>query len=195
MGQGRRHEHDRMKHHMDKHEDDPPDGDQDIGADEGRQLVSALADGQLRGDALARSLQALADDAQARQAWQTYHLIGDVLRSVDLVGVTPQDRFMARFSQRLAGEAPPGSGRDQASRALQGRWRWAVALGSVVAAVAVALAAVGLWWALPPTVPVSAGQALLRDALLIVHRQFGGASVLQAPADGLHHITFEPPSR
>jgi len=46
-----------------------------------QEMVSALADGQLRGDALDRGIQAVATDPQARLAWQNYHLIGDVLRS------------------------------------------------------------------------------------------------------------------
>ena len=43
------------------------------------ELISALADGQLRGEAFARTVQHVCADASALQAWHAYHLIGDVL--------------------------------------------------------------------------------------------------------------------
>ena len=36
-----------------------------------QELISALADGQLQGEALARGVQAATADAHARQAWCT----------------------------------------------------------------------------------------------------------------------------
>jgi sigma-E factor negative regulatory protein RseA len=69
-----------------------------------QEIVSALADGQLHGEEFARGVQAVVADPQARQAWQTYHLIGDVLRSGHMtVGVTPA-AFMDGLAQRLARE-------------------------------------------------------------------------------------------
>jgi sigma-E factor negative regulatory protein RseA len=69
-----------------------------------QELISALADGQLRGEALERVIQTVATDAQARTAWHTYHLIGDVLRSGDLRTGTPPATFLAKFQVRLERE-------------------------------------------------------------------------------------------
>lgn len=45
------------------------------------ELMSALADGQLRDDELARAWQMLAQSDDAGISWNHYHLIGDALRS------------------------------------------------------------------------------------------------------------------
>jgi len=71
------------------------------------ELISALADGQLRDAEFARAVEAATADGAARQAWHTYHLIGDVLRSGQAAPATAPDLFMQRLSQRLAQEAPP----------------------------------------------------------------------------------------
>jgi sigma-E factor negative regulatory protein RseA len=42
--------------------------------------ISALMDGELDEREAAEAIVALANDAQARDAWRTYHLIGDALR-------------------------------------------------------------------------------------------------------------------
>jgi len=69
-----------------------------------QEMMSALADGQLRGDDFARGVELACSDAQAREAWQNYHLIGEVLRSGErAAGVAPAG-FMDRLSQRLAQE-------------------------------------------------------------------------------------------
>ncbi|HXE19863.1 MAG TPA: sigma-E factor negative regulatory protein [Castellaniella sp.] len=59
--------------------------------------VSAWVDGQedLRADEL--------DTPYARQLWDTYHLIGDVMRSEELA-IQPSSRFYARVSAALDGE-------------------------------------------------------------------------------------------
>ena len=69
-----------------------------------QEMISALADGQLRGEALESVIQAVATDAQARTAWHTYHLIGDVLRSGNLPIGTAPARFLAGFQVRLERE-------------------------------------------------------------------------------------------
>ena len=69
-----------------------------------QEMISALADGQLRGEALERVIQTVATDAQARTAWHTYHLIGDVLRSGDLPTGTAPATFLAGFQVRLERE-------------------------------------------------------------------------------------------
>jgi len=69
-----------------------------------RELVSALADGQLRGRDFERAVELASGDADAQAAWQTYHLTGDVLRSSDIACRTSDDAFMARLKASLAQE-------------------------------------------------------------------------------------------
>lgn len=69
-----------------------------------KELISALADGQLRGDELASAVRLAASDAEARATWHVYHLVGDVLRSQDLACASTDAAFMARLSARLAHE-------------------------------------------------------------------------------------------
>ena len=69
-----------------------------------QEMISALADGQLRGEALDKAIQAVATDTQARNAWHTYHLIGDVLRSGSMATGTAPAAFLAGFQVRLERE-------------------------------------------------------------------------------------------
>ncbi len=73
------------------------------------ELVSALADGELHGDAFARAVDVLATDAGARESWQAYHLVGDVLRSTDLASRSNGADFVARFRARLEQEPAAAS--------------------------------------------------------------------------------------
>lgn len=67
-----------------------------------REAMSALADGQAAGADAAVALWS--SDAQARDAWATYHLIGDVLRSEDLAARPAGEDFLAGIRARLAAE-------------------------------------------------------------------------------------------
>lgn len=71
-----------------------------------QELISALADGQLRGEAFARAVATVAADPAARRTWHAYHLIGEVLRSGQPGAATAPDRFMARLAGKLAQEQP-----------------------------------------------------------------------------------------
>jgi sigma-E factor negative regulatory protein RseA len=116
---------------------------------EQREMISALADGQLRGDAFARAVEAAVVDAQAREAWHTYHLIGDVLRTGRAgVGRSPE-AFLDKLSQQLALEEPlravqqapvPSGSLTTRPAANDGTFRWKMMAG--LASVA-AVAAVG----------------------------------------------------
>lgn len=117
---------------------------------EPREMISALADGQLRGEALALGVQAAAMDAEGRRAWASYCLIGEVLRSgVAPASVTAPEAFLARFQARLQQE-PVRAGAPAAApvpapirtldEAAANDWRWKMVAG--VASVA-AVAAVG----------------------------------------------------
>lgn len=59
-------------------------------------------DGELRGDELAQAVQMLCDSPQARQDWDTYHLVGVALRSRS-AGLRAHDpAFVACLRDRLA---------------------------------------------------------------------------------------------
>ena len=71
------------------------------------EAVSALADGQLHGEAFARTVEFVASDAHARARWHAYHVVGDVLRSAELAVCHTDTHFIARLRERLQHEKLP----------------------------------------------------------------------------------------
>lgn len=71
-----------------------------------RELVSALADGQLRGQEFAHALERLDADDDARLTWHAYHVVGDVLRSGEITAGRRDTDFMQRLQRGLLQEAP-----------------------------------------------------------------------------------------
>lgn len=127
---------------------------------ENKELISALADGQLHVDAFARAMETACTGREALETWHAYHLIGDVLRSRELAAGTPAPLFLEKLSARLAQEqvARPDAGSlpvtalrtpSQQPAANDGSFRWKMVAG--VASVA-AFAAVG-WSVLATAVP------------------------------------------
>lgn len=78
-----------------------------------KEMLSALADGQLSGDALAQALDFSAQD-EGRATWQMYQLVGDVLRSPELARPVDNGDFLARLRTQLAHEAVPAASAPQA---------------------------------------------------------------------------------
>lgn len=185
-----------------------------------RELISALADGQLRGEALVRGVDVAASDPVAREAWHTYHLIGDVLRSGELPAGTAPTEFLSRLQLRLQQEqrgwepAPAGAAAHdsavapvrEAANDASFRWKLVAGLASVAAVMAIAWTAVGGLGgpAEQGQLAAARGGALLvgnergvmirdpqLDEFLAAHRQLGGASALQMPAGFLRSATFE----
>lgn len=72
-----------------------------------REQLSALADGQLSGEAWEQALQ-FAHEEAGRSSWHLYHLVGDVLRSPELAHHTDSSEFLQRLQLRLAEEPVPG---------------------------------------------------------------------------------------
>lgn len=128
------------------------------------ELMSALADGQLGGEDFAAALHASRHDDSAMACWDTYHLIGDALRSPSRGdGVLGADSaFLSRLNQRLAQEAPIGASlraaqpviqepavglpphRGQASNDGDFRWKLVAGFASLAAVFAIAWNASGL---------------------------------------------------
>ena len=74
--------------------------------------LSALADGEADAAEVARACAAWRDDGKVRTQWNTYHLIGDVMRSDELADASSSTHFLKSFRERLAQEpvvlAPAG---------------------------------------------------------------------------------------
>jgi sigma-E factor negative regulatory protein RseA len=98
-------------------------------------------------------MEAAARDPGALEAWQHYHLIGDVLRSSELAAGTPPGVFLRRLQSRLQHEPPlvpamRGQAPDVVMRAVVPRqsasndasFRWKVVAGFACATAATAIA-------------------------------------------------------
>ena len=134
-----------------------------------KELLSALADGQLEDEDFVAALQACQDDQSAQSAlasWNTYHLIGEVLRSPALVVCGADLAFVSQLNQRLAQEslimaAPRSSDLESAGRIREAavsefnhrgpasndgmfRWKLVAGLASLAAVFTIAWHASGL---------------------------------------------------
>lgn len=186
-----------------------------------QELISALADGQLQGEDFARGVEAAASDPVALEAWQTYHLIGDVLRSGKLsVGARPEAflgrlRVRLQHEQRLSAELPSAPAqpmrmqRQNAANDTSFRWKMVAGFASVAAVGAIGWSVVGMpvkpdqgqLASTAPATVLTPGErgVMIRDArldeFLAAHRQLGSASVLQMPAGFVRNATFEGSGR
>jgi sigma-E factor negative regulatory protein RseA len=186
-----------------------------------QELVSALADGQLRGEEFARAVEAASSDAAGREAWIAYHLIGDVLRSGELAAGSAPDEFLQRVQRALQqeprGRAVADAGvsdllaapRRSAANDSSFRWKLVAGFASVAAvgAIAWSMAAGTAGKAEPPQLAaaetkgtvLTAGErgVMIRDPqldeFLAAHRRLGSASVL--PAGFVRNATLEVPAR
>jgi sigma-E factor negative regulatory protein RseA len=185
-----------------------------------QEMISALADGQLRGEEFARAVQLAAADARAREAWCAYHVVGEVLRSGRAApALSTPEAFLGRLQQRLQEEpraaalpvVATGPVRDPATAANDWRWKMVAGLASVMAVTAVGW---NMWGAATPAggqpqlaaapaasgvVPVSAEKPMMRDPrldqLLQAHRHLGGGTALGGTSGFLRNATFEGPAR
>ena len=145
---------------------------------ENQELISALADGQLQGDALARGVHA-ATTEEGRRTWHSYCVIGEVLRGGQAPVATPPDVFLARFQARLeqdpqqqAPQTAPLPIRTRA-RVAANDWHWKLVAG---AASVAAVAAVGwnVWGSMgstPGAQPQLASGAVPTARVLAAPRQ------------------------
>lgn len=188
-----------------------------------QELISALVDGQLQGDAFVRGVDLAVRDPLARDAWQTYHLIGDVMRSGAFAVGTEPSAFMSRLQARLAEESrvqprpaeipAPAQGNASPKRVAANddsfRWKLVAGFASLAAVAAVGWTVAGGILArsgeqlagMPAGTVIASGERgpMIRDPrideFLAAHRQLGGASALQMPAGFLRNATFEGGSR
>jgi sigma-E factor negative regulatory protein RseA len=69
-----------------------------------RELVSALADGRLRGEEFASTVEWIEQAEDARLTWHAYHVVSDVLRSGDAMVGGRDAAFLARLKLGLQQE-------------------------------------------------------------------------------------------
>lgn len=62
--------------------------------------ISALMDGEVEGSQAVTDLSRIRSSTELREAWETYHVIGDALRGEPLLSAD----FSSRLSERLAAE-------------------------------------------------------------------------------------------
>ena len=67
------------------------------------QRISALMDGELAAHEVSSAVE-LAKDGEGAAHWREYQLIGDVLRSEDLLNTRSSEDFLSRFSATLEAE-------------------------------------------------------------------------------------------
>jgi sigma-E factor negative regulatory protein RseA len=72
-------------------------------------MMSALADGELHGEALSQCLHDVLADPALHTDWAAYHLIGDVLRSPELASGAHSTVFMTHLRDRLQSESVAAS--------------------------------------------------------------------------------------
>ncbi len=186
-----------------------------------RELLSALADGELQGDELAQAL-ALCGEVGADASWRDYHLIGDVLRAPELAGCSDSARLLLGVRSAIAHEPVPAKAskplteRPAAANDSLFRWKMVAGFASLAAVAAIGwnslsalqdaapqgaqLASASASRGLAATeLAQAAPQTMLRDPrldeLIAAHKQYGGASALQMPAGFLRNATFEAPQR
>jgi sigma-E factor negative regulatory protein RseA len=137
-----------------------------------RQSLSALMDGRLDDASLDSAFSAWRSDAQARECWHAYHLIGDVLRSEELAAQPARDAaFLTALRGKLAAEPVPlAPGRLKGERG----WRHRLVAPAAVAAGFVAVA--GVLVVLRGAAPQEGGQGALvaggaAGEMLVVNRE------------------------
>lgn len=170
----------------------------DSSSDAVRQSLSALMDGRADEASLDSAFAAWRSDAQARECWHAYHLIGDVLRSDELAVQPVRDAaFLAALRGKLAAEPVP-----MAPRRRHGERPWRQRLVAPAAVAAGFVAVAGVLVVLRGAAPQDGGQGalmaggaagemvvvnreLIRDArldrYLAAHRKVSNTASVQVP--------------
>ena len=124
--------------------------------------LSAMVDGEADAAQQARCLVLWQSEHECRARWNEYQLIGDVMRSAELVGRGDAEAaFLHRLRDRLARE--PAAIRSVVSApvrrsAMASRWLGPMAIAAGIGAVALTLTVFG------PSQPGSAGETTLAGA-------------------------------
>ena len=135
-------------------------------SDESVERISALIDGQLRDDELALTLAELECSTDGRADWDTFHVLGDIMRTGEVQAKAHDEKFLVRLRQRMAESATEikpipavsiGQSTEvgsQSGSANDGSWRRVVGLASVL------LAGILVWQQLPLRGPIETSQVV-----------------------------------
>jgi sigma-E factor negative regulatory protein RseA len=163
-----------------------------------KEKLSAIIDGELEGDIHAH-LNQLRSDAELRDAWDTYHLIGDALRGHKCPEIAP--RVISRLREEPTVLAPPRT----RSTARRIGWYGMYAAASLTAVAVVAWTAFPGWHSefplagSPPTataeIPaeelvVSLPQSDVENYLL-AHQPYSHVSAMQGVAPYVRSVAME----
>jgi sigma-E factor negative regulatory protein RseA len=160
--------------------------------------ISDFADGQLHGGAFADAMVLLdthSQSSQARAAWHSLHVVGDVLRTEELVNSAKDVAFLDKFRANLAREpkfshelsaviklsSPASESVVLTAKPVPANepffsWKWAAGLSSVVAAVMLGLNLSGT----TATSPLNSGAQLAKTTVQIVPEGSNGTSTTTA---------------
>jgi len=163
--------------------------------------ISELMDGELERADAAGAIEALRTEGEAREAWRTYHLIGDTMRDPHLLS----EGFVARVTARLAAEPTVLAPRRPVFE--QRRWQVLSAAASLAAVALVASVAFGpqeAGVAAPPVAqtapqPTGASEAAVAqvappdaaDEYLLAHQGYSPRNSLQGMAPYVRTVSSE----
>jgi len=162
-------------------------------SDQIREQVSAFLDGELPSSESELLLKRLTRDAELRESFGRYALIGETLRGASRAPVSRG--FAARVNRAIDGE--PATAIPQGARAAHGRW-WRPVAGAAVAAGVAAVAVVALQQravapGVQPTLPViaqSAKPAPAKEALSYIVPAASTGAAAAMPATRLTSYVF-----
>ena len=158
-----------------------------------KEKLSALIDGELEGEMQAH-LGRLRTDADLRNAWDMYHLIGDCLRGHSSPEIAP--RVLARLRDEPTVLAPP-RGRSAARRI---GWYGMYAAASMAAVAVVAWTAFPGWHESPElgsqvatteTIPPESLPAAEVENYLLAHQPYSHVSAMQGVAPYVRSVSEE----
>jgi sigma-E factor negative regulatory protein RseA len=148
------------------------------------QRISALMDGEIAAHEVLSAVE-LAKDGEGAAHWREYQLIGDVLRSEDLLNTRSSEDFVSRFSAKLEAE-PHLLVPAVAQRAkTQERHRFLVSpawVRRIMPTTAVAAAVAAVSWVVVPQLRGHADGADGSPALVAKATQAAGAQALTVAA-------------
>jgi sigma-E factor negative regulatory protein RseA len=173
---------------------------------ENSEQLSALVDGELSGSAATQTLDWLTSDDAAQIRWNTYHLLGEVMRSGEASSPEREAAFLQRLSDALALEPEPvrsnGAIKKEAALARhQGvialndvkntaandatfNWRWVGGVAALLALVVVS------WQGLNAGLAAGAGPQLAQ--VIVPTGQSLAALPLVAASDGASLMIRDP---
>ena len=148
------------------------------------QRISALMDGEVAAHEVSSAVE-VAKDGEGAAHWREYQLIGDVLRSEDLLNTRSSENFLSRFSAKLDAE-PHLLVPAVAQRAkTQERHRFLVSpawVRRIMPTTAVAAAVAAVSWVVVPQLRGPADGADGSPALVAKATQAAGAQALTVAA-------------